>query len=220
MKKIHPEWKPLIAHLFKDLRWKKMQKIISKTEFYPRAEDIFSALSISPNDVKAVIIGMSPEKTKSYVGYAFGTDGRNTNSLRVIHDALWYQYNDITVDKDSFDNTMQTWVNQGVLLLNASLTVPKVGARNAHVKYWKWFMTGLLASIAHKNIPTARVGYAARQLEVGHTRVINTCHPLKTYTEFYKKSCNYNRLDYNDNFLKHRMFLWFDKKNCNIKWIN
>lgn len=219
LSRIHKDWKPLIRHLIKDERFSRLQKKIRKTEFFPKKSvDIFNALSFSPKDIKAVIIGLSPDSNASN-GLAFGSNRGLTGSLKIIQDALAYQYSDITVDSSTFDNSLEQWKEQGVLLLNAALTSPVIGDKESHCIYWKWFINGVLKSIADRKIPTAIIGYKARELTIGHNNIINVCHPMKTHYEYYKRYCMYTKVPYADNFVYQKMFLWFDHKQSGVKWL-
>jgi len=147
------------------------------------------------------------------------TDGRATPTLEIICEALASQYNDITVN-DTFDFTLQKWINQGILLLNLSLTVPKNGGARDHVVYWYWFVEGVIKAISEQaNIPIALLGRDAEKLDsvIPHEKVKVCCHPMATKYRLKDYDFIYN-IPLKYNFVKQNMFLWFDSFNLNINW--
>ena len=115
-------------------------------EVVPSFENIFAALKISPDDVSVVVIGQDPYPTSSHaIGLAFAVPSQTNplpGSLRNI-------FNEVAADTGSIstaDASLGTWVEQGVLLLNTSLTTES-GIRAAHSS-WPW-ETVIRAIIAH-----------------------------------------------------------------------
>lgn len=97
----------------------------------PKLENVFRALKMVPPDkVKAVILGQDPYPGGHANGLAFGSgNGQIPYSLGVIMDELKREY-----QKEGpihFDITLERWADQGVLLLNRTLTTIK-GAMNYH----------------------------------------------------------------------------------------
>lgn len=128
----------------------------SKGEFYPAAGDVFKAFSLlQPRDCKVVILGQDPYPQKGIAtGIAFGNsadtpEDKLSPSLEVIKEAAI----DYTIPHHvlTFDNTLESWAKQGVLMLNSSLTV-KPGTPGSHALYWKPFIEKFLQSFSEWNI--------------------------------------------------------------------
>ena len=93
-------------------------------DIYPSFDNMFKALNLTSfNDVKVVIIGQDPyhgEGEANGLAFSLNNGLRITPSLRNIFKEL---ENDLNIKKDS--NDLTGWAKQGVLLLNAILTVEK-----------------------------------------------------------------------------------------------
>lgn len=104
---------------------------------FPPKELIFNAFNLCTfEDVKVVIIGQDPyhgEGEANGLCFSVNNDVKIPPSLRNI-------YREIATDLDSVflptNGNLQHWADQGVLLLNASLSVRK-DSPNSH-KYLKW----------------------------------------------------------------------------------
>lgn len=151
----HKSWSECTAfNLLPSIR----TKLIKNTFIPTNPPDIFKAFSLPVDQVKAVIVGLSPypgkfsDGTYHATGEAFAIDKpRNYEewpaSLKVIADAI-AEVEGINVDEIEkyFDPTLQLWVDQGVLLLNISLTsvISNAFDARAHIPIWKEFTTKLL----------------------------------------------------------------------------
>jgi uracil-DNA glycosylase len=121
---------------------------------YPEPADVFNAFSkCQLKDTKVVIIGQDPYHNGAATGLAFGVKpGFTINpSLRIIYKEVCQSHG--LEEIPDFDFTLNSWAEQGVLLLNTSLTVIK-GHPNTHEPYWKFFtqnMIDLLACASEKD---------------------------------------------------------------------
>ena len=99
------------------------KKYIDKV-IYPKRENIFRAFNLTPFDkVKVVIIGQDPyhgEGEANGLAFSLNDDVRITPSLRNIFKELESDLKIKRINKD-----LSGWAKQGVLLLNAILTVEK-----------------------------------------------------------------------------------------------
>lgn len=104
---------------------------------FPPKELIFNAFnSCSFEDVKVVIIGQDPyhgEGEANGLCFSVNNEVKIPPSLRNIYSEMATDLNAIFLPTDG---NLQHWANQGVLMLNASLTVRK-DAANSH-KHLKW----------------------------------------------------------------------------------
>jgi uracil-DNA glycosylase len=121
---------------FKELLTKLNDAYQSGKTIYPPKKDIFNAIALCPLDkVKVVIVGQDPYHGP---GQAMGLSFSVPNGVR-LPPSLQNIYKEICSE---FDCPMPTngdlthWAEQGVLLLNATLTVERANA-NSHAQ-WGW----------------------------------------------------------------------------------
>jgi uracil-DNA glycosylase len=155
-----------ISEMFKgiDKNWvkvftsKKMMPLLSKVlsnldsidieEITPQPNDIFNFARATPYDkVKVVILGQDPYPKKGDAhGLAFSSlSPKIPSSLRNIYKCLEKQKH---IDTMPTTHDLTYWAEQGVLLLNTSLTTC-VGNANAHVHIWKEFTDELIRHISY-----------------------------------------------------------------------
>ena len=111
----------------------------------PNKDNVFRAFKLcSPKDCKVVFLGQDPYPQKGVAtGILFGNkkDTLEENlspSLKVIKEAAI----DYTIPHNypiEFDNSLESWAEQGILMLNSALTTEtnKIGS---HVMVWRPFM--------------------------------------------------------------------------------
>lgn len=130
---------------------KQLNSVISESSL-PNKNLIFNAFKQIPSDFNVVIVGQDPYPIPGIAtGIAFGVDYNTPEnnippSLRVIMDevALTVRH-DITLDENTFDITLNSWINQGVLLINSSLTCDpykpegpeELFRKGSHSHYWR-----------------------------------------------------------------------------------
>ena len=117
----------------------------------PNRDQIFSALSIAPTDVSVVVIGQDPYPTQgNAIGLAFAV----SRDTKVLPGSLRNILKEVESDigkPTSTDCTLQSWVNQGVLLLNTSLTT-ELGVRSAHENLgWDPVVSAILQQVRQLN---------------------------------------------------------------------
>jgi uracil-DNA glycosylase len=135
--KENPEnWSTLNENIIKQSKLENFLKI------FPKPENIFKCFHFfNPEDTKVVILGQDPYHTPDKaIGISFGVpkESKSPPSLRNIEKEL---YNDI--GKYIKQKDLHYWAEQGVLMLNASLSVlEKTPA--SHMKLWKSFTTYII----------------------------------------------------------------------------
>ena len=115
----------------------------------PDPAKVFHCFRVTPADeLKVVILGQDPYPDGSATGLAFANPADKnpiSPSLRVIKDSV------LSLAKPEenpiFDQTLENWAKQGILLLNSALTV-KRGQPGSHMLAWKPFIEKLLVSIS------------------------------------------------------------------------
>lgn len=149
-------WKAFIAEQLSQQYLLKIDKQLyeSKQEIFPRRELIFKAFDFfDVADTKLVIFGQDPYATFEVAdGLAFSTKKNKTPpSLRNLFKKLNI---DLKINRTNCD--LSDWAKQGVLLLNACLTV-EANKPNSHTKLgWSNFV---IACIEYLNQNTSNVTF-------------------------------------------------------------
>ena len=123
----------------------------SGTQFVPTRSKIFAALEIPPSDVSVVMIGQDPYPSANHaIGLAFAVPSSTTplpGSLR----NLFKEIQSDTGKPSTSDASLSSWVSQGVLLLNTSLTT-EIGERGAHASWpWEKVVRTVIAQVRNVN---------------------------------------------------------------------
>jgi uracil-DNA glycosylase len=91
-------------------------------KIWPTEENVFRAFLMHPSKVKVVILGQDPYHTKDQAtGHAFACGSKLSPSLRVILETVDRLYPNEEPEYGTLH--LDSWVDQGVLLLNTILTV-------------------------------------------------------------------------------------------------
>ncbi len=117
---------------------------------YPHPSRVFRAFELTePHDIRVVILGQDPYHTRGVAdGLAFSTlpGNRIPPSLVNIFKEIETEYG---VPCEQNPN-LERWARQGVLLLNAALSV-REGEANSHADYgWHAFTDAVVASISRE----------------------------------------------------------------------
>ena len=113
---------------------------------YPAADQVFQALYLTPYDkVRVVILGHDPYHGEGQAhGLAFSVaDGKNPPSLRKILNEL---ERDPRVSPPASGN-LESWANQGVLLLNTVLTVNAARPNSHRRKGWEQVTDAVIRAV-------------------------------------------------------------------------
>jgi uracil-DNA glycosylase len=116
---------------------------------YPPGKAIFSALDLTPFDaVKAVIVGQDPYHGPGQAhGLCFSVQPGvpQPPSLVNIFKEIRREYPDQTQRLDDQRGCLEAWARQGVLLLNAVLTVERGRAGSHQGRGWETFTDAIIA---------------------------------------------------------------------------
>ncbi len=195
--KIEPSWKEVLKEEFEKPYFVDLVDFV-KSEYktltvYPPGNRIFSAFDYTPFDeVKVVIIGQDPYHGPNQAnGLCFSVaDGvRQPPSLQNIFKEL---NNDLGVPVPVSGN-LEKWAKQGVLLLNATLTVRASQAGSHQNKGWEMFTDTVIRKLSQikENLVFILWGaYAQKKGSViDQTKhyVIKSAHPspLSAYNGFF-----------------------------------
>lgn len=116
---------------------------------YPPKQDVFNAFSLTPLDkVKVVILGQDPYHGPNQAhGLSFSVlpKVKTPPSLVNIYKELATDILDFSIPQHGF---LQSWAEQGVLLLNAVLTVEQ-GQAHSHAKIgWEQFTDAVIQQLS------------------------------------------------------------------------
>jgi len=163
-------------------------------QILPAATHWFNALNSTPLDhVKVVILGQDPYPTAGHAhGLAFSVMPEVKPLPKSLQNINRELYEDLGID-NSHTGYLQSWAEQGVLLLNAVLTV-EAGKSNAHQgKGWETFTQKVVDVINEhrENVVFILWGnYAQKKgatIDTSRHFVIKTPHPspLSAYRGFF-----------------------------------
>lgn len=195
---IEESWKGVLKNEFEKDYFIKLTEFI-KNEYatkviYPPQSQIFSAFDYTSfHDVKVVIIGQDPyhgEGQANGLSFSVANDVKIPPSLRNIYKEL---KTDLGIE-ESVSGNLESWAKQGVLLLNATLTVEASNAGSHQKKGWEEFTDTVIKLLSEEkqNIVFILWGsYAQKKgVKIDRTKhlVIETAHPspLGAYRGFWE----------------------------------
>ena len=187
MNLIGNHWDKVLDHEYHEEYFKKIIAFINQAykerEIFPPKSRILRALSLTDyDDVRVVILGQDPYHGVGEAnGLAFAvSDGvKLPPSLRNIYKEL---YNDLGIEPASVGN-LECWAKEGVLLLNAVLTVEKDKPASHKFLGWENFTDAIIKSLNDKDTPVVFIlwGNFARSKKSLITNpkhyVIESTHP-------------------------------------------
>lgn len=151
------DWKDLLDDEFNKEYYQTLRNFLI-TEYktrtiYPDKYDIFNALHFTPyKDIKVVILGQDPYHGP---GQAHGLSFSVNPGIK-IPPSLLNIYKELNSDLGCYipnNGYLKKWADQGVLLLNTSLTV-RAGAANSHKNIgWEVFTDKIISLVNEKEDP-------------------------------------------------------------------
>ena len=205
--KIHPSWRTLLQSEFDQPYFADLARFVrsaySSGPVYPPPKLIFAAFDRTPADsVKVVILGQDPYHEPGQAqGLAFYVppNVRTPPSLLNIAKELSSEYPERNAAAPFPIPDLLSWADQGVLLLNATLTVAAHCADSHQGKGWERFTDAAVARLAaaRDNIVFMLWGsYAQRKgamIDRSRHLVLESAHPspLSANRGFF--GCNHFR---------------------------
>ena len=197
MVQIGNSWDEVLAGEFEKEYYLELREFLkseySTHQVYPPMEHIFRALKETPYDkVKAVILGQDPYHEPGQAeGLCFSVpDGvAHPPSLQNIFKEI---ANDLGTPAPT-SGSLRRWAEQGVLLLNATLTVRAHQAGSHQNKGWEQFTDAVISRLASEREGLVFIlwgSYAQRKGQIiDRTRhlVLQSAHPspLSAYRGFF-----------------------------------
>lgn len=150
--KIAEPWKNILNQEFEKPYFKELANFVKKeyttTTCYPKGADIFAAFDYcNLNDLKVVIIGQDPYHGPNQAnGLCFSVKDEIAHPPSLIN--IFKEIcTDLEVDYPKNGN-LERWAKQGVLLLNATLTVRAHEAGSHQKKGWETFTDEVIQQIS------------------------------------------------------------------------
>lgn len=181
-------WQPVLADEFAQPYMQQLsafltQELAANKPIFPKKEQWFNALEHTPfNDVKVVILGQDPyHGAQQAHGLSFSVLSGTPwpPSLRNIVKEL---ADDVGAGLGN-SGDLSHWANQGVLLLNATLTVEEGKAGSHQQKGWELFTDAIIRAVNAQSRPVAFVlwgSYAQKKgafIDEARHLVLRAVHP-------------------------------------------
>ncbi len=150
-----PSWDSVIKPLFQSEKMQALSAFVQaerKTfQVFPPTDLVFHAFQLTPLDkLKVVILGQDPYHND---GQAHGLSFSVPEGM-AIPPSLRNIYSELSTDIQGFQipnhGNLTKWAEQGVLLLNATLTVRAHEAGSHQKKGWEMFTDGIIKAISDK----------------------------------------------------------------------
>jgi uracil-DNA glycosylase len=185
--KIEPTWHTELAGEFEKPYFQNLISFVrseySSQTCFPPGKQIFSAFDHTPfNKVKVVIIGQDPYHGR---GQANGLCFSVADGV-VVPPSLQNMFREIENDIGNTppqSGNLERWANQGVLLLNATLTVKAHQAGSHQNKGWEQFTDAVITKLSEKRNGIVFLlwgGYARKKgekIEASKHLVLTSGHP-------------------------------------------
>ncbi|TDS14625.1 uracil-DNA glycosylase [Sphingobacterium paludis] len=151
----HPSWEPILKPLLKQDFMRKLSMFVQqerKTSLvFPPENLVFNAFKLTAfEDVKVVILGQDPYHND---GQAHGLSFSVPAGI-MLPPSLRNIYAELTTDIPGFvmpqSGDLTAWAKQGVLLLNATLTVRAHQAASHQKKGWEEFTDQIIHTVSQK----------------------------------------------------------------------
>ena len=194
------DWNPLLKPEFDKPYWKELQEYVYEermhSKVFPEHNEIFAAFHLTPYmSVKVLILGQDPYHGEGQAhGLSFSVKKgiATPPSLRNIYKEL---NSDLGIDIPTHGN-LEPWALQGVLLLNATLTVRAHQAGSHQGKGWETFTDQVIRKVNEKEEKTVFLLWGAfarkKKLLIDQDRhhVIESPHPspLSAHRGFFGSS--------------------------------
>ncbi len=181
------DWNPVLRAEFAKTYWSELQNFVleerSRHQVFPPHEEVFAALHLTAySDVKVLILGQDPYHGPEQAhGLCFSVRPPvpPPPSLQNIHKEM---ESDLGVAPPSH-GSLAHWAEQGVLLLNATLTVRAHQAASHQKKGWETFTDQVIRAVNDKPETVVFIlwGASARKkkqlIDLQRHVIIESAHP-------------------------------------------
>jgi len=189
---MHPIWQGWLSKqqpMLEDIE----QRVKDNPQVTPELNLVMRAFEVDPTKIKVVLIGQDPYPTKGdAIGLAFAMNPEHKMPRSLVNIV-----NELEADlgiKVLSDADLSKWAEQGVLLLNRTLTT-QIGKAGAHSDLgWDSFTKAALIELAKRNklvfvlwgSPAISLGREVAQSSA-NSRLVESVHPspLSAYRGFF-----------------------------------
>lgn len=197
---LNADWREILNEEFEKAYFKKLAYFITEEytnypdAIFPKKKEIFAAFNAcSISNVRVVILGQDPYPTR---GHAHGLSFSVQDDVYPFPKSLKNIYKELESDLAlpcPKNGNLQRWANQGVLLLNSTLTV-REGKPESHAnKGWEHFTDYVLKRLndEHKNVVYLLWGSKAQVksefIDSSENLILTAPHPspLSAYRGFF-----------------------------------
>jgi uracil DNA glycosylase len=142
--------------LFDDPNMKTILDVLDEEEYSPGKNLMFKPFSLPVDKIDVVIMGDNPYRNfKFNNGLAFAS-AIHDKAIKfpeeldtIITDFALNYKSDLVYDEyELFDSSLELWHEQGILLLNYSLSI---GLNRYHTSYWKFFTEAIIKFIDNRD---------------------------------------------------------------------
>lgn len=191
------DWDEILKNEYEKDYFKRLQEFViseykTKT-IYPKMSEVFNAfIHTNYNDVKVVILGQDPYFNENEAeGLCFSVKDGIAKPPTLIN-IFKELKDDLNIDPPK-SGSLVKWADEGVLLLNATLTVIRGNANSHSGKGWEIFTDAVIKEINKKTTPVVFIlwGSYARSKKIFITNkvhyIIESPHPspLAAYRGFF-----------------------------------
>ena len=181
------DWNPILREEFSKQYWRELQEYVfnerSSYQVFPPHSQVFRSFHLTPfKELKVVILGQDPYHGASQANglcFSVAKDIPLPPSLRNIFKEL---ENDIGIPP-SKSGDLTNWAEQGVLLLNTTLTVREGLAASHQGRGWETFTDEVIVRISaeKENIVFVLWGASARKkqalIDTTRHHIVESVHP-------------------------------------------
>jgi uracil-DNA glycosylase len=194
------DWKAILAEELKKPYFHKLKEFVDKEraehKVFPPEEDVFNAFKLTPYErVKVLLLGQDPYHDEGQAhGLCFSVrpgvkrPPSLMNILKELHHDLG-----CTIPNNGY---LVPWAEQGVMLLNAVLTVRAHKPTSHKDKGWETFTDAVIRALSERERPIVFLlwgAYAQKKIKLIDTdrhRIVTAAHPSPlSYKKFLGSKC-------------------------------
>ncbi|MEM7339697.1 MAG: uracil-DNA glycosylase [Actinomycetota bacterium] len=181
------DWNPVLRAEFSKPYWQQLQQFIhderSRHQVFPPHDEVFAALHLtSYADVSVLILGQDPYHGPGQAhGLCFSVRPPVAPPPSLAN--IFVEMEDDIGAARPDHGSLEHWARQGVLLLNATLTVRAHQAGSHQKQGWETFTDEVIRTVSAKAEPVVFIlwGSYARQktklIDTGRHHIIESAHP-------------------------------------------
>jgi uracil-DNA glycosylase len=181
------DWQAVLAGEFKKPYWKQLSQFVAKErqehQVFPPEPDVFNAFKATPyEDVKVLLLGQDPYHDDGQAhGMCFSVQPGVKPPPSLVN--IFKELEDDVGAKAPSHGYLVPWAKQGVMLLNAVLTVRAHEAASHKEKGWETFTDSVIMALNARKKPVVFLlwgAYAQKKaalIDSSRHRVLAAAHP-------------------------------------------